>query len=288
MYLIKKNHINNVRQNKKCKISYDFCDKITRDTYFFIDKTLFLDLSHITILEFGDCARLKADILQYLPNLEQLSMYKIYDKICSVVHHTNKCLFDSKFAIYGMCESNSKNIFNPIKKIKTINISFNFIKYLDKSIFNELYFLTSLEISCNKIIQLHHTIFHNLINLEKIDLSNNLITYLNNKLFKNNKKLSYINLSRNKIIHLPPDLFTYISNDSYINLSYNKISYINDNVFNIHNIKYLDLRSNNIKFTTTKMNNILYKKNKNCIIIICLNPYCKLQYLHHNIYECQH
>lgn len=83
----------------------------------------------------------------------------------------------------------------------TINLSFNYIKYIPSYVFFTKGYrkLNKIELQNNQVSNIHKYAFKSLANLKEINLSDNNITSLETVTFKSNKMLEKLDLTSNKI-----------------------------------------------------------------------------------------
>jgi Leucine-rich repeat (LRR) protein len=152
--------------------------------------------------------------------------------------------------------------------LKTLLITEQPIKFVERSDFAGLTQLEYLELSWNQIEFLPEDVFWDLPNLEELYLFDNKIKKLPVNIFKSLKKLKTIWLSSNKIDHLPKDLFVNNLEIEWILADYNPLKVIDVNFTKLKNLRQLYLGNANCidfsAFNAIEVQEALLLINENC------------------------
>nr|XP_022913210.1 tsukushin-like [Onthophagus taurus] len=105
--------------------------------------------------------------------------------------------------------------------LSTLDLLHNNIKKLDDTTTTEA--LKTLDVSYNEINYIEYGFFQNFPSLESLNLSHNLLTALKQDAFSDLKQLKYLDLSFNQFSQLPDGLFIKLNQLKSLNLGYNPL-----------------------------------------------------------------
>ncbi|XP_022825181.1 protein artichoke-like [Spodoptera litura] len=132
----------------------------------------------------------------------------------------------------------------PYTKIKTLNMSHNYLVKIPDAVFDKIDDLQTLDLSHNYIEGFSPFTFEGTRSLVHLNLSHNRLTDINSSLFRFSE-LKTLSLSGNRIKEVKITDFEKLNNLEYLDLSSNSIKTINYNVFhNMVLLQKLDLSNN--------------------------------------------
>ncbi|XP_056646846.1 protein artichoke [Diorhabda sublineata] len=192
---------------------------------------------------------------------------------------------------------------NNLLKLTFLNLSGNYIKYVEVEAFTELFDLEELHLSNNEIFRLPATVFINNQQLLTLNLDNNplnhfaintsesleILSLRNCRLDKFDKEsarkltsVNELNLSHNNIKNLSSETFAHMTELSVIDLSYNKLTDLDENVF-AENGRLIRITLDGNDFNTLP---VFYRKNEETFSIYSFScRYCNLNTLSSNVFE---
>jgi Leucine-rich repeat (LRR) protein len=139
--------------------------------------------------------------------------------------------------------------FLDLKKLKSINLQYNFLKEIDVGAFTGLNHLDMIVLNYNELEYLHPDLFRNLDSLKLLYIFRNLIKELDVKVFGNLVKLEILDLSSNKLEYLPKKLFENSRSLKTLYLDRNPIKSLQENQFkNLVNLELITFSQ--AQFTT--------------------------------------
>ena len=124
----------------------------------------------------------------------------------------------------------------------------NIITEIDSDAFFHLSNLTVLDLSSNFLTWIEKNLFGRLVNLRQLFLNDNIIEAINSAAFHGLDNLIELNLSANRISHVNDTLFAKLSKLKTLNLSWNQIVSIDKCAFkNLSQITELDVSDNSLE-----------------------------------------
>lgn len=119
------------------------------------------------------------------------------------------------------------------------------LKELDANIFDEIKGITQLYLSWNDIAKLPDGVFDQLTTLQHLDLRGSGLTKLQIGIFDKLNNLQRLELNDNKLTKIPSNFFDNLISLREINLSNNHIEYLDQHIFdNLSNLEFLYLYFN--------------------------------------------
>ncbi|XP_059058541.1 protein toll-like [Achroia grisella] len=103
----------------------------------------------------------------------------------------------------------SEELFKPLERLETLEISHNHMTNITSNLFSHLTFLRKLSLWQNNVTWFSKDLFTGVDVLEELDLSSNGLNELPGSIFKPLKKLKKLTLFSNKFSTLPQNLFKY-------------------------------------------------------------------------------
>ncbi|XP_061189737.1 relaxin receptor 1-like [Saccostrea echinata] len=135
-----------------------------------------------------------------------------------------------------------------IMSLKTINMSFNKITYLQQNDFAYFFNLLYIDLKSNNISWIHDETFADLVKLRFLDLSNNFLQTIKETFFQNLENLQYLYLQRNLIRTIELESFYALQSLVLLDLSSNKITFLKGRYFrNLEELRYLYLQNNDFQ-----------------------------------------
>ncbi|XP_062571340.1 relaxin receptor 1-like isoform X2 [Saccostrea cucullata] len=135
-----------------------------------------------------------------------------------------------------------------VMSLKTIDMSFNKITYLQQDDFTYLFNLLYLDLKSNNISWMHEETFADLVKLRFLDLSNNVLRTIKQTFFQNLEKLQYLYLQKNLISTIELESFYALQSLVLLDLSSNKITYLKGRYFrDLEELRYLYLQDNDFQ-----------------------------------------
>ena len=132
--------------------------------------------------------------------------------------------------------------------LEILDLSINLLSDISRNDFVNLTRLTELYLKGNRILYLEANIFKELSNLTTLSLASTSLEYIDVNSFNGLTKLTVLKLESNEIKDLPVGIFDCVDRDALIsmNLSSNQLKSINNNVFNLREVRNIDLSNNEI------------------------------------------
>jgi Leucine-rich repeat (LRR) protein len=128
--------------------------------------------------------------------------------------------------------------------LKSLNIGFQGIKYIEAEDFEDLEKLEHLSLHWNPLKFLMENVFEKLINLKILDLRFCQLRSLPPKIFQPLRKLEDISLYRNQLRHLDKELFSYNLDLKNIHLDDNQLRKIDVDFTKLTNIEEIWIGNN--------------------------------------------
>ena len=145
----------------------------------------------------------------------------------------------------------NSTIFDGIKGLRAIDLSFNLLSNIPEGIFDKTPGLISVNLANNNLTRLSGKTFENLLNLRKLDASSNSIQILRNGFLSDKQKsVEVINFERNllRVVEakaFPRGVFNSLKE---INLRKNKLRVVPQIGLYVRNLKTYDVSENEINF----------------------------------------
>ncbi|CAB3250821.1 unnamed protein product [Arctia plantaginis] len=136
---------------------------------------------------------------------------KLLLSINGVTHLPNNLFMDINKLTWLNIRSNtinlSEELFKPLEKLETLEISHNHMTNITSNLFSHLSFLRKLSLWQSNVTWFSKDLFTGVDVLEELDLSSNELNELPASIFKPLKKLKKLTLFSNKFSSLPQNLF---------------------------------------------------------------------------------
>lgn len=137
---------------------------------------------------------------------------------------------------------------NTVPDLKTLNVGWNLIEYLNKTMFKQLENLTSLVLDGNPMSAIHSEVFASLTTLKTMSISfmSNL-TYLSKNAFQGLDNIEILELHNNpRLSFIHKELFTNLPSINSVVLSYNNMSSLFNGTFSLTDgvLQKLDVQGN--------------------------------------------
>lgn len=259
-------------------------------------------------LSYNRLTSLSEEVLTHLPNL--ITLYLQGNKLKTL---SDNCFGNQRFLTSLYLQHNYIDRLNmtliSLKRLKYLDLSFNYIKSISGYETNRLIALERINISNNVLLNIESNCFEQSVNLHIVDLSNNMINSdIKIEMFSANTKLEYLDISNNHIRVIEGNSFRNNSL-TYINLNSNKLSgEIEDNTFaGLENITSIDLSQQNFtklrNYAFTDLNSLInlnlsrnhineiesmaFFNSSATIVDICYNNISKLDFLKNSLYGLQ-
>lgn len=135
--------------------------------------------------------------------------------------------------------------FDGLKFVKSVDLSSNAIKHLEPESLDSLSNLETLDLSNNEMEFLEDTLLYKLKNLNDLKLSSNKIHHIHPRTLKHLENLQSFYINNNLLSIIEPSTFKQNRKLEFIYLGQNKIESLNPKVFDLPNLKVVDLKGNN-------------------------------------------